>query len=657
MSLQNLTTPVDPDEFVERFSKKFQNWGNAITEELKETWRQNCLVFNNVIEHKEDATKYIVSAPTGSAKTENTITYCAILPKKVKVLIHTNLIDEVDRIAADINEEAGYEKACAFHSKNELTLKEASRYQIIVSTHAFHTIHVKKSHKFKKLLGNRDLVIIDEALSTLEEVSVDVNSVTIALNFFEALYRDNKFKKRLKANTAIRLAIFMEETQDYEYDDLLRYELELRKLSDELNSLTKILDTEVSGTYKVRSDTMINLADEDEPPYKVKMFKLLPMFMDFIRILEYNKFQYAKLLTGVVDESIDQKIQKNIIKTLNGLNALDKRLAYITAVRGVKSLNTVSDMLPKQSVACLDATADINQLYALREHYHGDLIRVPRVPKVRDYSTVTLHHTSFNTGQLNFTKQVFESLLDDIEFGEKTLFVVNKLNEDTLSQVLQDKYNNFETDIATWGSLTGLNRWKEFDTCVILGLNHKPTQFVQNRVLVNTTEDEAFGTLQSKLKIDIEVSDLVAEMVQAMNRIRIRQVTTSDGKCDSANIYILLPRFNYHEYLNLIEQHMTEIVLNDWSISINYTTLTTFERLIQYLKNNLQSGGKINLKTPRDELGIDDETYRSVIGKDAEQQAGFKEKLSKYGYEIVEINELDKRNRPRKKPTKYIHKI
>ena len=183
-----ISAPIELDFFVNQFSKKFINWGNIITEELKETWKQNCLVFNNVIANKDNAIKYVVSAPTGSAKTENTITYCSMLPKKIKVLISTNLTDEADRLANDINKESNDTRAISFHSKNKCTIEDVKDCQILIVSHEFYKKNNSSTEKWDILVKNRDLIIIDEALDIFEELSVHEADINMTLNFFSSLF-------------------------------------------------------------------------------------------------------------------------------------------------------------------------------------------------------------------------------------------------------------------------------------------------------------------------------------------------------------------------------------------------------------------------------------------------------------------------------------
>ena len=147
-SLEIINTPINPDNFVNKFSLKFEAWGNVVTTKLKKTWKQNCLVFNNIITNKENAIKYVVSAPTGSAKTENTITYCSMLPREIKVLISTNLTDEADRLANDINKESNDTRAISFHSKNKCTIEDVKDCQILIVSHEFYKKNNSSTEKW-----------------------------------------------------------------------------------------------------------------------------------------------------------------------------------------------------------------------------------------------------------------------------------------------------------------------------------------------------------------------------------------------------------------------------------------------------------------------------------------------------------------------------
>mgnify|MGYP007088141245 CR=1 FL=1 len=73
----------------------------------------------------------------------------------------------------------------------------------------------------------------------------------------------------------------------------------------------------------------------------------------------------------------------------------------------------------------------------------------------------------------------------------------------------------------------------------------------------------------------------------------------------------------------------------------------------------LDVGEQIKINKPRDVLGISAESYRSVVGKNENDKKKFKQKLHRFGFEIVEISERDNRGkgRPRINPIKYIKRM
>ena len=285
-----ISAPIELDFFVNQFSKKFINWGNIITEELKETWKQNCLVFNNVIANKDNAIKYVVSAPTGSAKTENTITYCSMLPKKIKVLISTNLTDEADRLANDINKESNDTRAISFHSKNKCTIEDVKDCQILIVSHEFYKKNNSSTEKWDILVKNRDLIIIDEALDIFEELSVHEADINMALNFFSSLFRKKPYSEN-----------------KYFYENL-------KSLNDDYNQL---LDRN-NGTQIYSSNKYFTIKSTGKKT-DIPLFHI-HKYLIFLHFVLNKKFHYNYYLTGIRDSNKDELIKEKIINTLETLN-------------------------------------------------------------------------------------------------------------------------------------------------------------------------------------------------------------------------------------------------------------------------------------------------------------------------------------------------
>ncbi len=627
-NLEELSSPINPIDFVKRFKKKFERWGNIATKELQETWELNCLAMNAAIKTQDKVIKYVVSAPTGSAKTENIITYCAMLPEDVTVLIGTNLTEEANRIAKSINEEAKKELACAYHASTSLTYKEAAEFRIVVTTHSFYKRNQAGTQKWDIVGRNRDLIIIDEALEMMTEISVKSSDIRRAINLFSHLFSHcEKPPKEL-----VRLQ------EDY----------------DKLVSSGK-------GTRLISSDVMIPILNKSGKRTFIKSLQLPYRYFLFLNMLEDNDaIKFNQILTGINDESSNEIIKNKIIETLTILNSLKSRQVYITANRGEYSYNKVVISDLRKTIVCFDATADVNYTYELRANYHQDIVKIPKVKNVRDYSNVTLHIALGQTGKTSKLIQQAHCIMENITLGEKTLVVTHKQNESLFQELAIDEYADKIISVAHWGSLTGLNDWQDFDTCVIVGLNHKPKSYSQNRAIANTDEETAFGEEQQTINNVIADTDLAAEIIQAMNRIRIRKVTDKNGGCMSGDIYLILPLQSSDKLLKLIKAQMPNIKITDWELP---DTIVLRERkghlasVINYLLTTMKVGDSIHIAEPKEKMGINKESYRSVLGKTKERAIEFHSTLFAYGFEIVEKTERDKRGRSRKDPTPYFYRF
>lgn len=617
-----------------QFEKKFKKWG-IVTVGLKETWEQNCLVMNNVIDKKDKALRYIVSAPTGSAKTENVITYCSMLPSRVKVVICTNLVTEVDRLASDINQESGNTRACAFHTKNtNIIFDQAVTYQIVVVTHEFYRRNFAGSTRWQELIHDRDLVIIDEALNTMTELNVKSSSITKAITVFSHLSNQVKYTSNSYFNRA------------------------LEHLNNDLAFLINYPQSIGAGTNLTSSDRIWSVPLVSDPTKKANCLSItVPKYDLFLDILRKDKsIEYNKILTGINDSSKDCFIKDDIAMTLDNLNGFSERQVYVTASDGEYHYNRVIDSTPKQSLVCFDATAGVNAVYRIRSEHHGDIISIPTITNVRNYSTVTLHTAETPTGKMTINKTTAVGILQNIAFGKKTLIITHKQNKAYFEETLSSLFPNYITYVIHWGALTGLNKWQDFDTCVIIGLNNKPRSFSQNRVLINTNEAIAFGENQNSLNKVVADTDLVSEIIQAMNRIRIRKVATSSGGCDSANIYLTLPYGKKAAYEHHIKTQMTDIKIVPWvlpkSISIERTK-GHIDNVIGYLDGNLRKNDSLEVNSVRDALYIEPESFRSLLGKSQSKKKEFLDTLAICGFFIIEKKENDSRGRERKKPTLY----
>jgi len=655
--LFNGKEPIESNEFLERLKAKVSSWDDFAVplrgdhgrlSPLEAIWNVNCKALNNAINDnkKNIVMKYVISAPTGSAKTESLITYCSMLPDKYTVLIATNLTDEADKIAHQINQEANkayddlyalakdihpnlitknpnLQRAYSYHKKKskaqKLDIEDVANFQIVVTTHEFYKRNFAGSDIWTQLGESRDLLVIDEALETMQEYLVKDASIGRAIRIFEDIKKSNKFKNDLT---------FERELQS------LRYELRLLESSEDGTKLLYPDTTTAHGLnltlydavdkYKLFSEILGQIHTEDKT------------IKNFIKNTNLN---YT--LTGQDDRSNQDDLRKELNNTINSLNLMSKiGQVYITSHKGHKSFHRVTDMMFHKSLVCFDATTEVNDVYKLREKYYDDIHLIKKHPGVRDYASVVLHSAVYRTSEEAIDNDLIATVLNNVKFGEKTLIVTHKKRTELFKSQILALYPDEIIDVAHWGAITGLNNWNDFDTCIIVGLLHKPRSYSQNRVIINTdSEERAFGDEQDSLNNSIEHSVILAEAIQAMNRIRIRKIINSAGACQPANIYILLPKNQEVIYKNQIAGQMPNIQFREWDAEFTEAkpVPANFTILVNFLHNWLKTGASILKKDLVKELGMSTNSFGTLQGKTPAKKQEFKENLRKAGIGIREV--------------------
>lgn len=635
---------VDIDEFISKFSDKWTDrFNNVLSKALIETWSSNAKTLNQVIEDniKGITKKYIVSAVTGAAKTENIITYSSMLKPTIKVLICTNLTDEADRIAKDINAEAMENIATSYHSNQKLvTLDNASKYQVVIVSHEFYRRNYIGTDKWHTITDDRNLIIIDESLDTIVELSVSEDEVKRIVTVVDKIASFKRYKNNKPFHTSC---------------NLLRSEIKaFDEYTDIVGSGTKLLNSEQVASQSYEDATGFNTMHSQESINNMALSK----FDSIIHVLNTDSdIRYNEILTAKNDVSSDNKIKRTMIEKLEILQGLYHNQVYMTSNSGTRSLHMIKDSTPNKSIVCFDATSNVSETYKLRAKHHKDLLLIPKVENVRDYGNVTIYTAKIRTGKDNFNSITkAKDILDSIDFGDKTLVVTHKVNKAFFTTVAKDLYPDKHITVANWGALTGLNNWQDYDTCVCVGLLHKPKSFAQNRAINNTTETVAFGTEQQVINERIEITTLLSEIIQAINRIRVRKTIDNTGNCKTANIYITLPLHHNDYYLKVIGTEMINAKFNNWhtanSIDISEASIGFLPSIIEYLEGNLNIDDEVSIYEPRDRLNILINSYGKIISK-----SDFNKRLEDFGFEIISKIELDKRGRKKKKPTRYIRRI
>jgi hypothetical protein len=218
------------------------------------------------------------------------------------------------------------------------------------------------------------------------------------------------------------------------------------------------------------------------------------------------------------------------------------------------SLNSSRYLLPHgmPGIVILDATARSNLLYALLE---GTVYIVPVPAFIRDYGNVTLHVARTVVGlgktKMKETKhlrlpRLAKELAKEIGTGRKVFLCVHKLAKDLAATYSTE---DVPLNIGWWYAVDGSNAWADCDVAVIFGLPYMdPRRAINNVFAVAGPQDDVW--LQSPPTyhrnaniLDVMMQrDVSASVVQAINRIQCRRIIDMEGRCETSNVYIVLPK-------------------------------------------------------------------------------------------------------------------
>jgi hypothetical protein len=539
---------VSPQTFVDRMTHFWSEppFNMPTSPALLGGWRVMADQYRAVIignlSHTQVKTSFVLPLPTGAGKTEGTCVYAALQaernvdhPNPVGVLIVTRLIADADKVAQKVNALAGREVAAAHHSENKLRESVMATYDVLVITHqafmnaaqAF-AAHVPDRWNALHLWnrGTRSLIIVDEALAN----AVDHNAVTsddldVALRAVPHHLREQ-----------VPLAIKVLET--------LKAFLQRKE------------EHQAPG-----AETVKMLWGEGSPKHAEQIRKL----RGELRAVPFDPALYNEEASQTVDG-----ILEDVETMLDGY-------AYYYRQGAQHSLNSSRYLLPEgmPGVVILDATAHSNLLYELLE---GAVFVVPVPSRIRDYGNVTLHiaRTSAGLGKTKMKEtkhlrlpRLAKELAEQIGPGRSVFLCVHKLAKDLAATFSTEA---LPLNVAWWGAVDGSNEWADCDVAVIFGLPYMdPRRAINNVFAVSGPQDDAWLQSppvyhQTANVLDVMMQrDVSASVVQAINRIRCRRVTDPEGRCETADVYIVLPRdWRGDAILDDIRMNMPGINVAPW---------------------------------------------------------------------------------------------
>ena len=281
-----------------------------------------------------------------------------------------------------------------------------------------------------------------------------------------------------------------------------------------------------------------------------------------------------------------------------------ERWAYYAQKGNEHSINSASFLIPWMSRVRWSLTPRRNANF-LWDLFGPRAQIVPTPSKVRDYSTVTLHVArATGIGKHSMVKNIktrFPRLLHALEreLGpERSVFLC--MHKDAEHVALSYAHSFARFDVGHWGAVDGRNDWSDHDTAVIFGLPYRDSVWSTNQffALQGHQDDEWFQHPVWKEHEDVrhvmEQRQLSVSIIQAINRVCCRRVIDAQGRCPSADIYIILPKDQTGDaILQDILVDMPKIRVVPWDFELDGTkvrkarTGTSHAALLTLMANRL----------------------------------------------------------------------
>lgn len=639
--------PVDPELYRNSMENRWSEFGQIKADGMDKNWLIFAGTMNKIIKDNyisKNSTAYIVPMATGESKTQGSIVYCSLLPEGTKAMMIVERNDAAEQIANQINDICG--DAVPYNSEVDIEIEVASTHQTVIVSHEFFKRNgYKNNKKWEILTQDRDLFIIDEALHS-------VNSMTLNRRELEALRWSAKSLKQSDAVAIIELHIQV--IDDIKVDELKGF-AQLNTFDQDRPYDTKMVDEICSDWENVDKLLITRAAVFDRNSEVIN---------NFIAILKTEPFTNAISCKarGIRQYHLESFYRKEDLMLCEGLKIIMSTSAFAT--KKMESITGVKELVPGGiSFAVLDATAPVNDIYKLQEQFKGNTVMVP-VARTRNYNGFTIKCGRTLTGKSSLDKdsisEMCNTVASEFEAGDKILFVTHKSNKVFITRwkdTLETK--DVEIEVEHYGNITGKNDWRDFNKISLIGLPHKPTEFYQSLNIVKTDEDLAYEEEGKQNHTSIAYTDLASDMVQAVARIRVRNIANKDGGCLPATAYITLNQntalFNTLE--NALTQQFPGSDILEWKLPETISKAKQlpmgFESTLQYLEDRLTVvGADIDIFEPRDVLDIHRKAYSRLLNNQT-----FLEQVKHMGIEIQERRVKDKRGRMKRRPSKFFARV
>lgn len=615
---------IREDQFVTRMTAHWANLGNCPSPSLQEVWKQLCRTFNEQISAADDKWR-VVQPATGTGKSQGLALYAAMHKDQAEVgmLIVVRLISQADEMAALINRLAGREIAKARHTESTLTVSEMADTQILVVTHKAYELSLDKysrgdGQKFDSFTtyrrcfeGKRQLIVIDESLDIVRQYQVELDNLAFVLGTIPSEIRSKP-----------------------KHSDAFRY-------LDELYGVLREVHSDSDD-----SERLVTIDSEDLP---------VGFSLDELRE-ECRQVHWDEVVLGIESLADRNRLSRRVDQTLEASHATLEQWRYYSKKGKRHTLNTSALVVPDgvQGAVVLDATASQNLLYLL----FSEKAEIKPVVEARSYRQVTLHIARVaGVGKGTMVKRAgsrVRDLISDLSVRIKPDARAFVCSHKDVEPMIAQYETPFEMSTGHWGAIDGLNDYQHCDTFVCFGLPYRDRISSNNTYLAckGPQGDEWFQQKSKRadhgyddIRRAIEQQQMAVDVIQALNRIRVRRVVDTEGNCEKSDCYLLLGKDEASDkLLDNIRKAMPGIVIKEWPLKLeeaekasrpkrNYSRSRYAESVCKFLEG--QTGGQWSSSHLREKLNIPADRWKSIAQQMKTEGSALQRRLFELGWMLV----------------------
>jgi hypothetical protein len=563
---------VEPTAFVARMESYWTDTlGNASSPKLRMLWDTLARVFNVAIHSPETGWK-VVPASTGVGKSVGLCVYVSMLPPDVGVLIVTKFVAEAKELADRINALTGSPIALDYHNghrdrrsyipsrkdpelpESYVTPEHLCKWPVLITTHRGYELALDQVSRQRRSgyeylhhlctldfdapgdarrVSQRRLVVVDEAIDMVQEATINAGNLGVLQTVLEQ-HRD------LREKYPKQIAVI---------DEMTRVMREIARTL--LRPEDRPAHAPASGVAMIARHAIIR--DSSSCDFTELRADL--------RAIRFDRVIYRRSSLKSNDRLVDA--YDEVLRDLQAV--LSQWTWFLHRWNGGPSLTTAKLLMPEgvTSGVILDATARQDVIYKLLPNVRV-IDKLP--PNPRRYDNVTWHvSTDHKTGADALTRnakedipRIIKSLEDMLEADRKVLVVCHPDVEPYFSSYITDPDNEKVTgltkfaafDVVYWGDVNGRNDWRDYDAIFTYGLPHRDpswgkntfqaTQGPQSNDWLNAPNGARPWNGFEDISLALLDGKIVANLIQAINRVRCRRVVDGDGHCLPVDVFSIL---------------------------------------------------------------------------------------------------------------------